>query len=602
MVTWDRSDVAATAYDVLRDGNVVGSVAVSGDAWDDMDYTDTAVTGGQAYSYQLRARFADGSVSPLSAAYRVAVRTTAQVGSGRVFRVDNYTGSDRQRAQAAVDAATAAGGGIVQFDERTYTLDGAVSVVGANNVVLRGAGMNSTFLRPSFAGDADSCGTGGQLVNFSGRQSTLTTKLAQPVAVGDRTVSVTSTSGLSAGQFIVLYEPAASGGGDSSQNTAAGIVHDPGTGRDERHRWDANEIVSVDAAGLKVTFRYPWAQSYTTAVPWAVIDRGIGNGIERLTIESRSADETTYYSFVALSAQAQFTMADVQARWANRNYLRTSGYDVRVVGFRGGMGDPLVASMPCRYKFSVWRTSNFMFVGGHLGDAAEARNRSFITFQRAQRVLVRNSRFERTNTYAFNEHGLGSRHWVFENNYAAGAERAAVYLGHYEFGFSGSGIVRNNTFENNTRDVSSSENSYEVRVLDNVMRNTKDRAVSAAGWAAPGTVVNLHGSLRWTIARNTIVGGAKDGIVLGQATSGFYAYLGVKDVVIEANRIEVANNAIQLDGDSTASQRFQVRGNTGTNRYVRPAFVTGDHWQGNADGLTYGAATPVPWTTATFAG
>lgn len=600
MVTWDRSDAKATGYDVLRNGSVVATVAVTGDAWDDLDYTDTAVTGGATYSYQVRARFADGTTSGVSSPSTLVVRSDAQIGSGRIFAVDSYSGTDRQRAQAAVDAAKAAGGGVVEFAARTYTLDGAVQVAQGNNVVLRGAGMNSTFLQPSFAGDSLSCGSGGQLVNFSGRQMALPNRLAAPVAVGDRTVRVNSTSGLAPGQYIELYEPPPVSNANSGQNAAAGVLQDPGTGRDERHRWDANEITAVDAAAGSVTFRYPWSQSYTTAVPWTLIDRGIGNGIERLTIQARSASETTYYSLVVLASQARFSMADVQGRWSNRNYLKTSGHDIRVVGFRGPLGDPAGVSGTCKYKFSVWRTSNFIFVGGQLGDAADDRNQSFITFQRAQRVLVRNSRFERTRTYAFGEHGLGSRHWVFENNYVAGASRSAISLGHSEFGFSGPGIVRNNTFEGNTRDIDMSENSYELRVLDNVMRNTRDRVVSGAGWAGPSTTSDLYGSLRWTIARNTITSGGGDGIVLGQGTSGYFGYVGVKDIVVEDNRIEVLNTAIRLDGDSTATHRFQVRGNTGVPRYVRPPFVLGDHWVGNADGLSYGSAIAVPWSAPFF--
>ena len=601
MVTWDRSDPSAVGYDVMRNGAVIGTVSVAGDAWDDLDFRDASVSAGASYDYQVRARYTDGTTSVASAPNRITIRSNFQIGSGRTFSVDAYTGTDVQRAQAAVNAAKAAGGGVVQFGARTYSFDTTLQVSLADNVILRGAGAGSTFLQPTFAGDSTSCGTGGQLVNFTGRQTSLATTLVAPVAVGDRTVRVATTAGLAPGQVIVLYEPSPVSNANSGDYPAAGVVQDPGTGRDERHRWDANEITGVDSTAGTVTFRHPWSQSYTTAAPWAVIDKGIGNGIERLTIQGRSSTEATHYSLVLLSNQARFAMADVDGRWTNRNYLRTSGYDIRVVGFRGTVGNPNGVKSTCQYQLSVWRTSNFSLFGGQLGEATHALNQSFITFQRSQRVTVRNSRFERSLTYAFNEHGLGSRDWVFENNYIATgptATHAAVSLGHAEFGFSGAGIIRNNTFEGNNRDILLTENSYGVRVLDNTMRNTQQAVITGAGWAGPNTETTLYGSMRSTISRNTVIGGRGDGIVLGMGNSGYFAYVGVKDVVIESNALDVLGTAIRLEGDSGSTQRFQVRFNTGVARYIRPAFVVGDHWVGNADGVTFGTATEVPWTQA----
>jgi hypothetical protein len=298
-------------------------------------------------------------------------------------------------------------------------------------------------------------------------------------------------------------------------------------------------------------------------------------------------------------------MADVRGRWANRNDLRVyGGYDVRVVGFRGPQGNPNGDwTSPCQYKFNIARSANFTFVGGEMGEPTDDANVSFIATQRAQRTLVRSSRFWGTRTYAFDEHGEGSRHFLFENNYLAAGPNArygAVFLGHDEFGFTGPGIVRNNTFEGNWRDVNMEENSYEVRVLDNIMRNTVDRAITGYGWAGPDTATDLDGSIRWTIARNRI-SGAKDGIVLGEATSPIYPYLGVKDVLVTDNQISVSGRAIALMGDATATRRFQVRNNSGSATYVHPAFVAGDNWAGNGDGTSYGSPTAVRWSQPYFA-
>lgn len=604
LVTWDRSDPGATGYEVVRDGAVIGRVTVAGDAWDDHAFTDTTVGPSTTYAYQVRATFDDGTTSDLSPSHLLAVRADGGVGSGRVFDVDAYPGTDRARAQAAVDGAKAAGGGIVRFGARTYTFDDTLRIDGADNVVLRGAGADQTVVQPAFAGDASSCGEGGRLITFTGLQLAMATRLSAPVDVGERLVQVTSTSDLSPGQRIIFYEPPPVSNATPPEYEAAGVIQDPGSGVDERHRWDANEITAVDPVARTVTFAQPFAQSFTTAVPWTWLSKGNGNGIERMTLQGRSSTESTYYTLVELSPQGGFTMADVRGRWANRNYLQASGYDIRVIGFEGPLGDPDgTTGLACKYKFSVWRAANFTFVGGEMGEPTHDLNTSFITTQRAQRTLVRHSRFWPSRTYAFSEHGLGSRQWIFENNFVAvgaGASVGAISLGHTTWGFSGSGIVRNNTFEGNSHDVNMGENSYEVRILDNVMRDTTGAVVLGYGWAGPDTAVDHYGSLRWTISRNRVEGGRSDGIVLGDRWSPWYPYLGVKDVIIDGNHLDVAGKAIVLHGDSVATARFQVRENTGTNHYVRPNLVAGNQWSSNADGVSFGVPFEVPWDDPNF--
>jgi len=602
VVTWDRSAAGAVGYEVSRDGGALGSVQVVGDAWDDLVFHDRAVVAGGRYEYRVRARFADGSWSGWSLPAGVVVRSDAQLGSGRVFVVDEFGGGDRARLQAAVDAAVDAGGGVVQLAARTYVLDAPVEVPPVDDVVLRGAGMDRTFVQPGFAGESVTCGSGGRLIGFTGKPTVLSARLTAPVAVGDRVLRVDSTSGLVVGRRLVLFEPTSVSDGSPADYEAAGVVQDPGTGRDERHRWDASEIVAVDAGAKTVTLKDALSQSFTTAVPLVWLEKGNGNGLELLTVQGRSAGESTHYRLVDLNSQAGFRMAEVQGRWANRNYVRANGYDIQVVGFRGPLGDPGGTDGTCKYKFSVWRSANFTFVSGVMGEPSHSQNTSFITTQRAQRTLVRNSTFWGNRTYAFNEHGLGSRHYVFENNYVAvGAlAKAGVFLGNSSRGFAGAGIIRNNTFSGNGRDIVMQENSYEVRVLDNVMRGTTDRVISGYSWAAPFTAPTVHGSLRWTIAGNRVEGGKGDGIVFGEPTSPWYPYQGVKDVVITGNALDVAGTAIRLDGTSSTTNRLQVAHNTGSNRYLKPTLTTGSYWTGNADNTSYGTPTSVTWTRPYF--
>jgi hypothetical protein len=605
LVTWDRPAGNPTAYDVVRDGTQIGTVTRTGDPSSANIYRDSTVASSHMYTYAVRAHYADGSTSALSPSTSVYVRSGADLGGGRTFAVDSQAGSsDLAKAQAAVNAAIANHGGVVLFSARTYVFSGTLNLTNANNVVLRGAGMGQTILKPGFAGDSSSCSNGGILVNFYGSQASLSsTHLTANVPVGARTVTVGSVAQLKVGQRIVFNQPAKTSSGSildfvtPKDFAANGIMEDPGTGRDDRKRWDANEITGI--SGNTVTFRYPFSQAFTTAVPLTLMSSGDGNGIEQMTIQGRSSTEQTFYRLVNLKSQSHFVMADVEERWANRNYLLASGYDISVVGFRGQYADPNTATATCRYKISVYQTANFSFIGGVMGGSGGI-NLSFLTTQSAQRTLVRGSRFVGSQSYAFNEHGQGSRDYVFENNYVGNTTGdGGVALGNTQWGFSGNGVVQNNTFENNSHDVNVMENSYGVVIANNVMRNASISAINGYTWAGPFTSSSNYGSARWYITGNTITG-AYRGIVLGNRSGGWYPYTGVKDVVVSSNSVSSRSTAISLAGDSSTTSRFQVFGNSGTNAYVHPGVVSGDYWAGNADGASSGSATSESWAKTTL--
>jgi len=613
LVTWDRNDPTAIGYQVLRNGAVVARVAVSGEPWDDMAFKDTSVQAGQSYGYQVRAVFADGVLGALSTTTAIRVRSGADLGAGKVYEVDRQAGTtDVARAQAAVNAAKANGGGVVLFGARTYTFSGALQVSGTDNVVLRGAGMSSTVIQPGFPGAASPSGASPDLIRFTGVTGSLSTALTRGINVGDRSVSVRSTAGLAPGQVIIFDQKYSQA--EPTWFESNGVVQDPGTGRDQRYAWDANEITAVDASTGTVTFKYPFSQAFTAAVPWLRINKGVGNGIEQLTVQGRSSAETTYYRLVTIKDQSGMTIADVQGRWANQSYVNASGYDIRMVGFKGPQGGPNnYTDGISKYKISVHEASNFTFVGGVMGQVGDDRNKSFLTTQWAQRTLVRHSQFLDSRNYAFNEHGGGSRESIFENNYITGntkTEYGGVYLGNSTWGFAGSAILRNNLQVGGPRFLHMEENSYAVRVLDNVVRDlapsplpqgtTSARFIYGEGWKGPDTAPDLYASVRMTIQRNKVSNVAGDGVDLGRAGSNVYPILGVKDVLISHNFLGVTGTAVRLQGSSTDTRRFQVFGNGGTNRYVRPGFVAGDYWAGNADGLAYGVPTAVDWSTPSF--
>jgi len=518
---------------------------------------------------------------------------------GKVYNVDSFRGADdSDKIEAAIAAAANAGGGIIRFSERIYTLSRGIVVTG-NNIVLRGAGIDRTILQPGFPGieGTNACVRPPKIVFFNGSQIALRTKLDSPIHAGDRVVKVKDTKGLTAGQVILFNETHKELTPKEFQKL--GVIMDPGTGPDDRYPCEANEIISI--SGTSVMFKYPFSHGFSKDVQWLVYTGCLHNGIESLTIQGRSADEQTWYDGVWITGADNFT-ADIKVQWTNRRIAQVMGYNVRMVGLQGPFTGPKGCLIGiCRYKVQIVKSTNALIIGSTMGRSSDDCNMSLVTIQQSDRIVVRNSVFHRSRTYAVNEHGEGSRHLLVENNYFATGDTGqdAILLGNKTWGFSGPIIIRNNTFEGNTRDIRVTENSYEVRILDNISRRVKTDFVSGFGWAGPFTSVDMHGSMRMTIARNRVLSGSR-GISLGFA-GGIYSFSGVKDVAIFGNTFNVAETAIRLNGTSSETFRFQVSHNKGSRNYVKPMLVSGDYWSGNADGETYGHARDVPWTAETFA-
>jgi hypothetical protein len=108
----------------------------------------------------------------------------------------------------------------------------------------------------------------------------------------------------------------------------------------------------------------------------------------------------------------------------------------------------------------------------------------------------------------------------------------------------------------------------------------------------------LHGSMRMTIARNRVESGTY-GLLLGR-DDGIYPYAGIKDLVVRGNLLQVTEDAILLDGDSSETNRFRVCQNGGSAVYTQPELIEGDVWSGNADGVTFGSPTDVAWSAESF--
>lgn len=602
VVTWSRSDPRATAYEVVRDGAVLGEARVTGEPWDDLLYRDVTAEPGRLYSYQVRA--ARGAErSPPSTPVRGRLRGDVDV-AGRIFRVDTFPGTDLVKAQAAVDAALTNGGGVVLFGPRKYLFGSTLRVTG-DRVTLRGAGRDATTLQADFAGTPAPCDPPSPLVEFKGTPVAVTARLSAPIAVGDRETQFADTSGLVVGQAVIFDQR-------HDQNppqwfAERSVPQDPGSGDDRRYNWDANEVVAL--AGTKVTFRFPFSQPFTTAVVPEVITKGLDNAVESLTVQGRGPDEKTFHRLIDVNYQAHFVIGDVRGRWANRNEVRVRGYDVHIVGFHSPDGGPAgFDGGQCRYRISVQEAANVTVVDGVFGDPTHDRNQDFVVTQWAQRVLVRHNRFYGSRTMAINEHGGGSAFHIYENNFLATGPNSvgAIFLGNSVWGFGGPAIIRNNRFEGNQRDLVMFDHPYEVRFLDNSSVGCTNQCVLWSGWGgvtkgyAPIPDPDKWGSARLTIARN-VMRKANIGIHLGFTYAKNYPYLGVKDVVIEGNTIESASFAVRMFGSATSTGRYQVFGNSGTNNYQHPPFDVGDYWAANEDSQTYGLPRRPTWSSDMFA-
>jgi hypothetical protein len=392
-----------------------------------------------------------------------------------------YPGSDPERARAAVNAARKDGGGVVLFGPRTYRFSSYLLVSATDEVVLRGAGAGRTLIAPGFEGARKARGRGRQLIVLRPRREELPGRVLGRAAVGERTVCMSSTRGLEPGRTGVIDE---SRPPRSPRTFEQGVQADPGSGTDLRYPWDANEIVVVK--GDRITLRYPLSFTFTPAAGGRRSRAGYGDRIERMTLQGAGPNNRSYYQLLSVDV-AYFTLAEVRFRWANRSFVEAHGYDIRLVGLHGPDGGAAGYGGSCKYKLSLVYATNVAILGGLFGQQGNERNQSFVTIQKAGRVLVPDCVFLDGRTYRSNEQGGGSPGLVFENDLIAGpsAGFGGILLGNSTWEFSGRVIVRNNLSLGNSRDLYLTENSYGTRFLDNVSMATPTASSTATAGPAP---------------------------------------------------------------------------------------------------------------------
>jgi hypothetical protein len=163
--------------------------------------------------------------------------------------IGDGTTDDKTAIQAAIDAANAAGGGIVYLPTGVYNIASSPGLNLKEGVALVGAGTAATTIKQSY--------WPGSFLAFIKAQGTYTdadqTTLTADANAGDSTLTVASTSGINVGDYFLL------GSDTAFLNAIASASHD-----ELRNRGEIVRVLSVDS-GTALTIRGYVQDFYATA-------------------------------------------------------------------------------------------------------------------------------------------------------------------------------------------------------------------------------------------------------------------------------------------------------------------------------------------------
>lgn len=183
---------------------------------------------------------------------------------------------DTDAIQRAIDAAGAAGGGIVQFESGTYLLNSGPTpkrlIVSASNVVLRGATPGQTHFKMVNAlapANPKQLWAAPALVTFTPHTDKAgpARTVREPARMGDTRLALSSTSGFKPGDFVRI----------EMQSTAANASYLEG--KPTRRIWNAinnkgvkvsemHEVASID--GRVLHLKTPLTTAIDPGFPWVV--------------------------------------------------------------------------------------------------------------------------------------------------------------------------------------------------------------------------------------------------------------------------------------------------------------------------------------------
>jgi hypothetical protein len=232
-------------------------------------------------------------------------------------------GASASQINAAIAACN---NGVVYLNAGTYNLSSGLIFNAKSNVTLRGAGPDQTSLVFTGTNDcggyaASICvmGSNGWTGGFSGGPVNWTGGYTQ----GSTTITLASTAGLAAGQYIILDQlddtsdpfPEVLNSGGSGFSTQGG----PG-GRSSRSQMQFVKITAVNGNNVSITPGLQmanWRSSRSPQVWWT----GTWNtfdGIENLTLDHSSNTEMAGITF---HSAANSWVKNVRSIRANRNHI-----------------------------------------------------------------------------------------------------------------------------------------------------------------------------------------------------------------------------------------------------------------------------------------
>ncbi len=247
---------------------------------------------------------------------------------GDTYNAGDYTGTDRERVQAAVDEASSAGGGIVYLPAGTYQFDDHVKLT-HDNIVIRGAGADQTkiILQNASANEHET----GAFSFFGGEVPKTSVGFAADVKKGDRVLELRDTPPFSAGDLVMIRVH--SDDIVKTNDFYRKKFHAYADGAD----WDYGHtgyylIESVKGSfiilsqPIRVTFsKTPAGKPFSLASYMrGPIDMIENCGVEDLSIETEKFADKMYTSGISFTRTFSCWVADIHVAWAGSHPIHFS--------------------------------------------------------------------------------------------------------------------------------------------------------------------------------------------------------------------------------------------------------------------------------------
>jgi parallel beta-helix repeat protein len=492
-----------------------------------------------------------GSVASVNGQVGVVVLDTQDLADIPFITVVPTGTNDDVTIQAAIDAAGAAGGGVVQLLEGTYQLathvcwdDGAGTSY--NNVILQGVGdgtvLSVTIPKTDPATNPWALYLAGQ--GNSAVACNATTQLATTIT----TTTAGNASGFAANSKVCI-----------TGYMASGAI-----------RKETNQVVSTDAGTGVVTLKFPLQNSLATTVTMTEHENGFNNGVQNLKI-------------VRGTTSASHALA-LNQQWGS--FVKNVTMD-GLLG-EGGVGFSLIASVYCDvtdsellnwFEQEEYPTGNFTHIGTDLQNSYACNfsnnkisncsnaslNTACVNVSISDRCVIENNTIQ--NCIIGVRIGNFVSRTSFKNNYIPRATRNGIA------GTNGT-IYEQLSFEENT--ISGSGNFYPGILLGGASGTFKD--IRVAGNKVSGTVgndagIHLQRIVGGSVIGNIVTDNGQEGIYLNECdritasgnecNNNTYAGLTIyacSDVTINGNALEGNARGIVSFGGSNSD--ILITGNT----------------------------------------